>query len=90
MTFVPGIHLHAEVLLHLGIGVYVLLASLPKTNKKFVLVQNPLFPFLEYQLQLTIMLWVAITCMAYSVHSDAVTVADPELLQVDYKRGSRK
>ena len=64
-TFVPGIHLHAEVL-HKGTGVYELF-SLPKTIKNFILVKTSLFPIPVYQLQLTIMSWVAIPSMAYSV-----------------------
>ena len=41
-TFVPGIHLHAEVL-HMGTGVYELL-SLPKTIRNFILAKTSLFP----------------------------------------------
>ena len=57
-TFVPGIHLHAEVL-HMGTGEYEPL-SLPKTIRNFILVKTSWFPFPVYQLQLTIMTWVAI------------------------------
>ena len=62
-AFVPGIHLHAEVL-HMGTGVYELL-SLPKTIRNFMLVKTSLFPIPVHQLQLTIMSWVAIPSMSY-------------------------